>query len=63
LNKRKAEITFTPIELKVLFDASMITQEFIREAIKEWDRFGEGHFADFVQDYVNSRWEGYVIGN
>jgi hypothetical protein len=41
----------------------MITQEFIREAIKEWDRFGEGHFADFVQDYVNSRWEEYVIGN
>ncbi len=63
MNKRKVEITFTPIELKVLFDASQLTQEFIREAIKKWDGFGEGHFADFVQDYVNSRWEDYVIGN
>ena len=63
MNKRKTDCILTPIELKVLFDASQLTQEFIREAIKKWDGFGEGHFADFVQDYVNSRWEGYVIGN
>jgi len=63
MNKRMDNVIFTPIELKVLLDASHLTRGFIREAIKKWNGFGEGHFADFVQDYVNSKWEDYVIGN
>ena len=63
MNNKRTDSILTPIELRVLLDASQITQEFIREAIKKWDGYGEGHFADFIKDYVNSKWEDYVIGN
>ena len=44
------------VNLIVLDDCQRITQRFIQEAIKEWDRVGEGCFARWIQVMVAEKW-------
>ena len=55
--------TQTQINEMVLGEMKKWNDEFVYEAIKEWDRGDEGCFAEFVQDYMTNRWKQMVMSN
>jgi len=56
-------LTDTEASQIVLKALNEINQRLINEAIKAWDRVGEGCFAEFIRCYVNKRWLEIVRGN
>ncbi len=40
-----------------------LSKKFAHEAVMEWDRDGEGSFAEFVGGYMYARWADYCEWN
>ncbi len=44
------------INLALTENIHQLNQSFVTDAIKEWDRIGQGCFALFIELYVNQVW-------
>ena len=44
------------LSLIVIEDMMRRNSTYAQEAIKEWDKYGEGLFAEFVSKYIISKW-------
>ena len=47
----------------VINDVKCFNDKFIEVAIHEWDKYGQGYFADFINNYVALQWALMVSKN
>ena len=51
------------VNLIILEDYQRVNQQFIKEAISQWDTTGSGCFALFIQHIVAKMWSQMIEGN
>ena len=63
MESKKGKLDGWVVDEVVISSIQSYNQIFVEATLKEWDKGGEGFFADFVRRRVNKEWHDMVRRN